>query len=290
MSKIVSSEHLQFQAYVLRWYHRHGRHELPWRQTTNPYHILVSELMLQQTQVERVIPKYLAFLSEFPSVESLAQASLGSVLTSWQGLGYNRRAKYLQNTARAVVEQHGGVFPRQLAPLLELPGVGPYTAAAIRTFAYNEPEPLIETNVRTIFLHHFFPGREQVLDAELLPLITTSLYQPNPREWYAALMDYGSVLKKLLPNPSRHSKHHQKQSKFVGSLRQVRGEVLRLLISGPASQSSLQGALQSNKIHLPVALQQLLDENLIYKTGKTYALPNSTFSAILTPCEKNPIE
>jgi A/G-specific adenine glycosylase len=264
---------LGFQRFILRWYHQHGRHELPWRQTTNPYHILVSEIMLQQTQVERVVPKYNAFIKTFPTVESLARATLSHVLAQWQGLGYNRRAKFLQLTAQAVLEKHNGSFPKALTKLLALPGVGLYTAAAIRTFAYNQPEPLIETNVRTVFLYHFFPNRKQVSDAEILTLISRSLYVTNPKEWYAALMDYGSVLKKLLPNPSRKSKHYTKQSRFAGSLRQVRGEILKILLkNGSLTKSELSQQITGNKLHLPAALDQLMHDGLVQLHGQRYAI------------------
>lgn len=216
------------QNFIFWWYQQYGRTHLPWRQTTDPYRILVSELMLQQTQVDRVVPKYEAFLGQFPTLQSLANAHLGQVLGSWQGLGYNRRAQHLHQTARQVVEQ-GGQLPNNSVELCKLPGIGPYTSQAIVAFAYDQPVTLIETNVRAVFLYHFFHGREKVSDAEILPLISAAVPPHSARIWYAALMDYGAHLKRAVPNPSRQSKHHTRQSRFVGSARQVRGAVIRAL-------------------------------------------------------------
>lgn len=259
-----------FQNFLRRWYISHGRHELPWRQTSDPYKILVSELMLQQTQVERVIPKYLAFIECFPNTKILASVSLRDVLVLWQGLGYNRRAKYLHQCAKMVEEQYNGHFPQTESTLLELPGIGPYTASAVCAFAYNQPVTLIETNVRTVFLYHFFAEKSAVHDKELLPLIKETLDLDHPREWYWALMDYGSYLKKILPNPCRKSKQYTKQSKFTGSLRQVRGEIVRLLSQHEhQSIDELLQKLQSNPEYFQSALQQLLDEKLVLEdSGK----------------------
>lgn len=266
---------LLFQQFILRWYGLHGRHTLPWRQTTNPYHILVSELMLQQTQVERVIPKYLAFFKAFPTITHLSQATLAEVLTLWQGLGYNRRAKFLWLTAKDIEKKRKGKFPDTLESLLTLPGVGPYTASAVSVFAFNNPEVVIETNIRTVFLHHFFPQKENISDQTVLPLITQCVWQLNPREWYAALMDYGSHLKTVIPNPSRKSKHHTTQSKFEGSPRQVRGEILRLLTQhAQLSKKELLSRIIGNKIHFQNSLEALLKEKLIFLQNEEYTLHN----------------
>lgn len=264
----------QFQQFILRFYQKHGRHELPWRQTTDPYLILVSELMLQQTQVERVIPKYLAFVSRFPTIDSVSQAQLSEVLSLWQGLGYNRRAKYLHMLSKEIMTTYQGKFPTTEDELLTLPGIGPYTASAITTFSFNLPTRVIETNIRSVFLYHFFETEHEVTDAQLIPLIDDTIYTPNPREWYWALMDYGSMLKKLLPNPSRKSRHHTKQTQFKGSLRQVRGEILKLLIQFDSlSQTELQSKIVGNKLHFPEALLQLQKENLVKITDSIIELP-----------------
>lgn len=247
----------QFRKEVWKYYRDHGRHDLPWRETRDPYKILVSEIMLQQTQVPRALEKYTEFLTAFPTVYVLAQAKLVEVLRIWSGLGYNRRGKYLHDAAKQIVTAYNGDFSDALAHAL--PGVGPYTRAAVRAFAFNEPHTMIETNIRAAFIHHFFSshsthgrgkdgsrailsiGRSygKVTDKDLVPLIEKAAEGQDPREWHWALMDYGSYLKKQFPNPSRRSAGYAKQSKFEGSLRQVRGAILRELHKGPSSVKEL---------------------------------------------------
>ncbi len=200
--------------------------------------------MLQQTQVARVIPKYTAFLKKFPTWKALASAPLSDVLKEWQGLGYNRRAKFLQQTAKIVTEKYKGKFPKQASEIEELPGIGPYTARAVATFAFNSPEIFIETNIRTVFTHHFFNGRGQsssVHDKEILPLIERELNKSKmePRDFYAALMDYGSHLKANGIRINNKSKHYTKQSKFEGSLRQKRAAALRVALAKGVSEAEL---------------------------------------------------
>lgn len=211
-------------------YQAYGRHQLPWRHTTDPYCIYVSEVMLQQTQVPRVIEKYPAFVGAFASWKALATAPLDRVLAAWQGLGYNRRAKFLHLAAARVVGEHDGVLPDDPAVLATLPGIGPATAASIATFAFNRPTVFIETNIRAVFIHHFFEGREGVGDDEILPLVKRTLDSQSPGRWYSALMDYGTSLKKAHGNPARRSRHHVRQSRFEGSDRQIRGAILRQLL------------------------------------------------------------
>lgn len=213
-------------------YRRHGR-SLPWRETRDPYAILVSEVMLQQTQVERVTEKYREFLARFPDFAALAAAPLQEVLACWQGLGYNRRAVSLKRCAEAVSERFGGQLPPSPEELRTLPGIGPYTAAAVAAFAFDLPAVFIETNIRSVFLHLLFPDAEKVHDRELLPLVATALDRDHPREWYSALMDYGAFLKREHPNPSRRSAHHARQSPFAGSNRQLRGRILATLLDRP---------------------------------------------------------
>jgi A/G-specific adenine glycosylase len=210
-------------------YYRSHRRDFPWRSTHDPYRILVSEIMLQQTQAPRVVQPFEKFVAQFPSVEVLAKSSSAKVIRAWQGLGYNRRALNLHRTAKVLQEQYGGVVPSDPEKLVALPGIGPATAAAIGAFAFNRPGVLIETNVRSVFIHFFFPKRKKVSDSELLPLIEKSVDQEQPREWYYALMDYGVMLKATSVNPSRRSRHHKKQSAFKGSDRQLRGAILRSL-------------------------------------------------------------
>ncbi len=220
-----------FQKLLLDHYAHHGR-DLPWRRTTDPYHILVSEVMLQQTQVARVLHIYPRFLASFPSLRTLAEAQVAEVLAAWQGLGYNRRALALQRTAQIIMRDHGGMLPAEERLLASMPGIGPATAASICAFAFGMPTVFVETNIRTVFIHFFFPQRERVPDEEILPLVAATLDRDNPRRWYFALMDYGVMLKKAIGNASRRSASYRKQGPFVGSDRQLRGQLLRLLLGG----------------------------------------------------------
>ncbi len=222
----------EFRAKVVGFWKKHGRHDLPWRKTHDPYKILVSEIMLQQTQVDRVVPYFERFIKKFPTVQALAKAPLSDVLKEWQGLGYNRRAKLLRECAKEIVEKHDGAIPKGRSALESLLGIGPYTAGAIRVFAFNQPEVLIETNIRAVYLHHFFPHTYKVDDRLICVYVGKTAKGQDPRTWYSALMDYGAFLKKTNLNPSRRSKHHVKQSKFEGSLRQVRGSIIRTLSEG----------------------------------------------------------
>lgn len=206
---------------------------LPWRSTTDPYPIMVSEVMLQQTQVERVLPKYDAFLARFPTGAALAEASLADVLALWQGLGYNRRGMMLKRAAEEIMARYGGILPETPADLARLPGIGRYTAGAIAAFAFGHTNAFIETNIRSVFIHHFFHDRTDVSDREILPLMEQTMDRHNIRDWFNALMDYDVMLKKSIPNPSRRSRHHSRQSAFRGSDREIRGEILRLVLEAP---------------------------------------------------------
>lgn len=225
------------------YYVKNGRRSLPWRQTTNPYRILVSEIMLQQTQVDRVVPKYKLFLKKFPTAQALAKASLSEVLLVWSGLGYNRRAKMLHHAAKALVRL--GQFPRTVEEIEKLPGVGPYTARAVAIFAFNTPEVCIETNIRTVFTHLYFPKKKLVSDKEIFPYIERDLRLSNiePRYFYAALMDYGSYLKKNGVRINHKSAHYTKQSKFEGSARQARAARLRALLHAGGSEAEIEKLL-----------------------------------------------
>jgi A/G-specific adenine glycosylase len=220
---------------TVKAFFRKNRRPMPWRETADPYHIVVSEIMLQQTQVERVWDKYLAFVRRFPDFQALASARLQEVLALWQGLGYNRRAIALKKISETVIAAHGGALPASVETLTTLPGIGHATASSIAAFAFNLPSVFIETNIRRVFIHHFFDDRTDVHDNEILPLVEATLDRKHPREWYYALMDYGTALKKELPNPNRRSKHYTKQSKFEGSTRQKRGAILRFVLAHPNS-------------------------------------------------------
>ncbi len=220
-----------FQKIVLAHYTDHGR-KMPWRDTTDPYSVLVSEIMLQQTQVERVMEKFPPFVAAYPDSASLAAAPLPDVLSLWQGLGYNRRALALRKCAARVMQEFDGRLPDDVDTLSTFPGIGHATASSIGAFAFNLPVVFIETNIRRVFIHFFFPGGGRVSDSEILPLVEQALYREDPRVWYWALMDLGAALKKGIPNPNRRSRHYARQSAFEGSDRQVRGLVLRLLLAG----------------------------------------------------------
>src|SRR3989344_2643446 len=261
-----SSGVLKFRRTVWAYWEKSGRHDLPWRKTKDPYRVLVSEVMLQQTQVPRVIEKYKEFLKKFPTVRALAKASLSDVLKVWSGLGYNRRGKYLHDAAKEIVGRHKGNIRRVLEH--PLPGVGPYTRAAVRVFAYNEPGILIETNIRAAFIHHFHSNVLQnvrISDVEIIPPATLAAEGQDPREWHWALMDYGAYLKRSGVHNNSRSAHYTKQSKFEGSLRQVRGAILRELHSGSKTALTLYSLIRANKRIAGKALEGLVRDGLIVK-------------------------
>ena len=264
----------EFQSMMLDFYHKEGR-TFPWRETRDPYAILVSELMLQQTQTERVVPKYLAWLETFPTAADLAAAPFPQVLAVWSGLGYNRRAGYLQSACRQVVEEWGGAFPRTAGELETLPGVGPYTARAVATFAFGQPEVFIETNIRSVYLFFFFSDQEKVSDSQLMPLIQATVYHQDPRRWYYALMDYGARLKKSTANPNRQSRHYSRQSRFEGSLRQARGAIVRSLSRGGNTPLSLEEMARLEGLPLEriqAAAERLVAEGMVCRRGDLYCI------------------
>jgi A/G-specific adenine glycosylase len=258
---------------VYRHYRAHGR-RLAWRDTRDPYRILVSEFMLQQTQVERVRGKYHEFLAVFPGFSPLAEASLADVLAVWQGLGYNRRGKALLETARAVVEIHGGALPASAEELLSLPGVGKATAGALTAFAFDRPAVFLETNIRRVYLHFFFPRRKAVKDGEIFPLVEKSLDRRRPRRWYYALMDYGAMLKTSVPNPNRRSAHYQRQSPFEGSDRQVRSRMLRALLRSPGlTAGELSGMAGADAGRGQEIVNRLAGEGFVVRRRGKYVIP-----------------
>lgn len=261
---------------IERYYAANGRHDLPWRVpgadgNFDPYKIMVSELMLQQTQVGRVIPKYQEFLTRFPSLQALAAAQLGDVLVVWQGLGYNRRAKFLWQTARQLAEQ-GGVFPAAVNELVKLPGVGVNTAGAIMAYSYDAPVVFVETNIRTVMIYHFFAEQDGVADNEIRTATQELLAETDlsPREFYWALMDYGTHLKQTVGNLNKLSREYSKQSKFEGSRRQVRGAVLRALSRESQTLSMLTSHITDER--LPDVLADLQQEGLVHRAGARYSI------------------
>ncbi len=222
----------EFQRLIWNYYAAHPR-PFPWRETQNPYHIFISEWMLQQTQTSAVVPKYKAFLSKFPTFADLADAFTDEVLRLWQGLGYNRRALWMKSAAELIVREHNGVLPKDPEVLEKIKGIGHATAREMVTFSYNIPTAFIETNIRRVFLHLFFHQKSKIHDREILNLVEKTVDTNNsPREWYYALMDYGVMLKKsVTPDPNHRSFHYKKQPKFKGSDRELRGKILRLKIA-----------------------------------------------------------
>jgi A/G-specific adenine glycosylase len=258
-----------FRKIILSLYERAGR-DLAWRHTTDPYHILVSEIMLQQTQVERVRRKYPEFLAAFPLLTELADAPLSKVLFVWQGMGYNRRAIALQACAKKIVSEFGGTCPSDINILSTLPGIGHATACSISAFAFNNPVVFIETNIRRVFIHFFFDKKTQVPDREILPLVEQALYKKNPRVWYWAVMDYGSMLKRTVANPNRQSAHYEKQSKFKGSDREIRGMILKeLLDAGDLYKEELIQKSGTDPVRLKRILCALIDEGFIVTESDT---------------------
>jgi A/G-specific adenine glycosylase len=255
-----------FQNKIYSYFQENGR-IFPWRSTDDPYRILVSEIMLQQTQTERVAAKYEHFIKMFPDFSTLAAAPIQEILSAWQGLGYNRRALALKKTACLVVSTLGSRLPSDPTALMNLPGIGKTTACAISAFAFNMHTVFIETNIRTVFIHRFFSDRDSILDSEIYPFVEKTLDRCTPRVWYYALMDYGVMLKKQFKNLGRRSAHYSKQSPFKGSDRQIRGMILKILIAHPdMSESVLVSSLNKDPQRVALILDQLSKEGFIEKT------------------------
>ncbi|MBN2159876.1 MAG: A/G-specific adenine glycosylase [Spirochaetes bacterium] len=258
----------KFRSIIYDYYRKHKR-DFPWRRTEDPYHILVSEIMLQQTQTGRVAEKFVEFIVTFPTVESLAAAPLSRVLSTWQGMGYNRRARYLRDLAEVLASEHGGRIPDDPGLLAKLPGIGRATAASICAFAFNRPVVFIETNIRTVFIHFFFNERKDVEDRDIILLAEAALDRKDPRAWYSALMDYGAMLKQRHPNPSRKSAHHQTQKRFEGSRRQIRGIVLRVLLKNRGvTAKRLSKIIGRPERELMPVIDELVREGMIRKKGR----------------------
>ncbi len=260
---------LEFQQKIYNFYEKNKR-DFVWRKDITSYKVLVSEIMLQQTQTARVVHKFEEWMNIFPDMESLACASTHQVLSVWQGLGYNRRGLALHGIAKKIMNEFGGKLPNSVQTLQTFSGIGPNTAGSICAFAFNLPVVFIETNIRTIFLHEFFYGQKNISDKQLLPIIYNTLDQNNPREWYYALMDYGVFLKKEYQLNNKTSRHYCKQSKFVGSKRQVRGAIIRVLTKvGKTSQDELfelvRLELSHNQHDLFLVLSKLISEKIVHE-------------------------
>lgn len=272
--------HKDFHTVVWNYYEKNKR-EMPWRNLNDlsekdrGYNVLVSEVMLQQTQVNRVIEKYTQWMERWPTIEEFAEATLSDVLVMWNGLGYNRRAKYLLESLTTIHKDYGGIVPMDQSALQDLPGIGPNTAAAIIVYTYNKPIPFVETNIRTVYLHSYYADSDsQVTDNELLTLVKETLDKKNPRDWFYALMDYGAYLKKNHGNQLHRAKAYKKQSVFSGSKRQIRGKVLHLLTKLQyIHKDELIKEIADDRLH--DVIENLIHEGMIVQLNDgSYTLPN----------------
>jgi A/G-specific adenine glycosylase len=223
--RLQKKEIQSFQKHIFSWWKTHRR-DLPWRHTHDPYAIYVSEVMLQQTQVSRVIEKYQEFLSAFPTVQTLYASPLSDILKIWKGLGYNRRAGYLKQTIDAIVKQYKGVFPKKDTELLQMKGLGIYTARAICIFAYKQDIAAVDTNIRQIISHYFFHDIQpsvkdiQTVADQLVP-------KGKSWEWHQALMDYGALEMKGVKDKIKKKRNHI--TPFHKTDRYFRGRIVDLL-------------------------------------------------------------
>src|SRR3989344_1295449 len=261
----------KFQKTIWNFYKK-NRRNFPWRETIDPYKILVSEIMLQQTQNDRVINYYNKWLKRFPNFKILASAKFSEIYPFWQGLGYNRRGLNLQKAAQKAVVEYKGKLPQDILLLEEFPGIGLYTARAVSIFSFNAPVACIETNIRRVFIHHFFQDKKDITDAQILKIAERALPTGNAREWHYALMDYGAYLKSEIANPNRRHKKYSIQSKFEGSLRQIRGAVLRNLMEKKMTAKQLIKASASSADKVKIVIFTLEKEGLIKQNKKAYSL------------------
>lgn len=252
-----------FQNIIYAYYKQYGR-DFPFRRNITPYNVLVSEIMLQQTQTATVSEKFVNFIKMFPDFETLANAPLDRVLKAWQGLGYNRRAIALKNIAEKVINEFDGKFPVSVDVLKKFPQIGHNTASSIATFAFNKQTYFIETNIRRVFIYFFFHKRKNVNDKEILPFVKATADKDDPRKWYYALMDYGVMLKKTHPELYKQSAHYKKQKPFKGSDREIRGKILRnLLKKKTLEKSELYLNLKYPQSRINKVLEQLEKEGFL---------------------------
>ena len=265
--KITPSQKAEFQKVVYSFYTTHKR-DFPWRNTDDPYCIFVSEIMLQQTQTDRVIEKYNEFIKNFPNFKTLAKSTFPDVLSVWKGLGYNRRAKWIHECAKTIEKKHDGILPGKAEELESLPGIGKATARSLLAFAYNKDVLFIETNIRTVYIHYFFEEKDDIHDNEILELLNQTYDKGHAREWYSALMDYGAFLKKEIGNLNNRSRHYNKQSKFEGSDRQIRGRLLDILLKEQKiTIEDVAGILKEDTERVQRIVRDMVNEKLI-KTNK----------------------
>ncbi len=271
-SPLRPSQIRSFRKKVIAYYDTFGR-DLPWRKRITPYRVLVSEIMLQQTQVDRVIEKYREFLAAFPDFKALSKAPLPKLLKIWSGMGYNRRALSLRKLAQVVFAEYKGRLPSDPDVLVTLPGIGKYTAGAVSAFAFNKPVVFMDTNIRRVYIHEFLHDRRNIHDDQLVPLVRQTLDTKNPRKWYNALMDYGTMLKQEHGNPNKKSAHYVRQSPFENSNRQVRGRIVKALVKGPpltAARIVKETGMDAERVRKN--LDQLAREGFIVKKKDRYLI------------------
>ena len=235
--KLSTGRIVSFQHKIFSWWTTHKR-DLPWRHTRDPYRIMISEVMLQQTQVLRVLPKYREFIERFPTVVDLAKATSADVLRIWKGMGYNRRALYLHRTAKIICDQYNGHFPINYELLTTLPGLGTYTARAILVFAFKQEVPLVDTNIRQIITHFFFndqPQKESVIEEVARQLVPSG----KSWEWHQALMDYGALRLARARSGSLIKASRRTSVPFKDSNRFFRGRIIDRLREGDIRESKL---------------------------------------------------
>jgi A/G-specific adenine glycosylase len=271
--KVTEKEITQFQKEVWDFYHK-NRRSFPWRETTNPYKILVSEIMLQQTQADRVVRFYEVFLKRFPNPKKLAEATFTEIYPYWQGLGYNRRAMNLKKAAEKSITEYKGKFPENPQELEEFPGIGPYTSKAVAIFSANYPVACIETNIRRVFIHHFFKNKKNISDESIMRLAELALPKERSREWHWALMDYGAYLKTVVENPNRRHENYSVQSKFEGSARQARGMILKMLSAKEMSSKEIEKRTKRTEAEIIPILEALAKEGFVvyYPKKKVFSL------------------
>ena len=267
-SLVFSLEKIQeFQKKVFSFYQKNKR-DLPWRKTTDPYKILLSELMLQQTQVNRVILFYEKWITRWTTIDALASATRSEVLQAWMGLGYNSRAINLHKTAQKIVTEFDRDVLEAMKQYEEIPGVGRYTSQAVQIFSTNADFVTVDTNIRRIFIKEFnLP--EKVSDKELWKLAEKCLPIGKSRDWHNALMDYGAL---HLTSKKTGIKPKTQQSRFEGSDRQLRARVLRILLQGDESLTNMSRTLNVASSWLQRILEKLVSEEIISKKNNRYYL------------------
>lgn len=266
MQEIAQNKINNFHSKLFSWFSENKK-DYPWRKTTDPYHIMVSEFMLQQTQTSRVVPKYLSFLDKFPTLESLANADNRDVLELWSGLGYNRRAIWLKEASQKILSL--GSFPKDPKELKKIKGIGDYTSRAIIIFAYNENIATVDTNIRRIFIVEGF-ATEETKQKELFEVAEQLLPKNNSREYHSALMDYGNV---ILTSAKTKIKPKTVQGKFEGSDRQYRGRIIKYLTSHLiATKEEILKNCSVPEERIDSILSKLVKDRLIKKEKENFTL------------------